>query len=828
MKKFLFGFLFCLLFFLSINFQYSFAYDPVNVNLPVNRCHLGAAPNDLIPMYEKLGEPYVNTFEEFIVDPYRFHFWIDDPKITAQGKADERARQFLYWTVTHNSIDTHPAIQNIWNTTRNIAYVFLLVDAAIIGLGIIIGQRANFASKIPIWPSIFKLLTLLLYITFSFSIVVTIISMSDILMKFFIENLGGKDLFNLYYSNVNKEQSYIDFVACRDLNYSVQEGIDAEMFILKITNITYYVMGSMILLRKIILWFLIFVSPFLAILLPFVFIRNVGWIWIGVFFQWVFYGPLLALFLGATATIWKYGIPFNFDFSRVRTLAGYVYPTGILLLYGGPAQNLHGLNNGNYVDTFAEYIITLLMLWAITFFPWWLLRIFRDYCCDGIIAMKNILLSMYDQVRNPLPQGPGPVPTPTPFSTTTGTALKIPRDVEIPVKVRIETTEQIKKATTEDIKRSLNISASHLTDIAHFETNKQTRENINKNLNFLRNPIQAESSTDRQKFMSIRTELFNRAIKDDVSAKHVLSSITSSKMEHVQAREQILQSMPKMVPVTHVVSIKVKIPREKVATITSSFVKAAATNSQVINSIASTTSLQSQQVQSVLQSFNQNLAQPLAQITNNIVEDTKVEKVMVVKILQAFAKSSSISKEVSSSVAKLENVKEEEVAKVINTQVPILAEPEKHIEQTVSIPPTVSLEDYEQVKKMWKSQYEKGEVPVSENIKTREAWVEKDIALITNTLNKLLSSEEKLRQEGLDDVGYILPIFMVNNLKGEELLVYLKAKLEAAKAVQEDKEKEKTIKQELKPEEEFVDVAKPKVTEKEKTMEMREEIKEEK
>ncbi len=86
------------------------------------------------------------------------------------------------------------------------------------------------------------------------------------------------------------------------------------------------------------------------------------------FFQWVFYGPLFALFLGALATIWKTGIPFVFDFSRTGTAAGYIYPTATNILYGGPAQVLSILNSGNYIDTFAEYVITLIMLWATIFF----------------------------------------------------------------------------------------------------------------------------------------------------------------------------------------------------------------------------------------------------------------------------------------------------------------------------------------------------------------------------------------------------------------------------------------------------------------------------
>ena len=170
------------------------------------------------------------------------------------------------------------------------------------GIGIIIGRKnigilgsSNF--KIDISPLIIKLILVLLFITFFASIILMLIQISEILMKFFIENLGGKDLFNIYFSKVSDEKNYMNFIGQRDLNLRVQEAANTELFLLKLTNITYYVMGVMLILRKIILWFLLFVSPFLALLMPFVFIRNVVWIWIGVFFHWVFYGPLFALFL---------------------------------------------------------------------------------------------------------------------------------------------------------------------------------------------------------------------------------------------------------------------------------------------------------------------------------------------------------------------------------------------------------------------------------------------------------------------------------------------------------------------------------------------------
>lgn len=784
------------------------------------------------------GGRCVSDLQTFQQDPTKNHLWVEDPEITTQGKADERARQFLFWVFRTGTIDAHPTLINVWSLARNVTFFSLLIVAAVMGLGLMIGQRAHFTSSIKVWPQIIRLLLLLIYVAISSSIVIILIQLSDVLMKFFIETLGGKDLLNINFGAVSREENYINFVGCRDLNIRVQEAVGAELTMLRLTNITYYLMGVMLILRKVLLWFLLFVSPFLALLLPFVFIRNVGWIWIGVFFQWLFYGPLFSLFLGGLTTVWRSGIPFIFDFSRVQSdptrcdAAGYVYPTAINILYGGPAQRLAICSNANYVDTYAEYIISLIMLWGVMFFPWWLLRIFRDYCCEGIIATKNILLSMYDQMRGgPSAGPPGPTPTPSVFSY--GAALKMPQEAEAPVRVKLETVEEIKRAKTEDITRSLNLNVTKLTDIARFETNRQTHETVQRNLNFLQNPISAETPTERQKYMNIRSELFSRAIKEDKSAKQILSSISTSRVEQIQKREELLKSIPGRVPIMHIVSVKVKMPRERVAAITNSYFNTVVQDERMLLPIAQKVVLQPVQVRSILSSLDRSLNQPVSNISNinnivqNIVKDTGIDKEKVLIVIQLFLQQVRVNKEITRRIGQKENVKEEDIEKIIVDQIPLVSQPEKQVEKTIPIPPTVSIEEYEQVKKMWQDQYERGEVPVSDRIKSRLQWLVQDIIFITNTLNKLVSDVPEIRQQGLDELGYILPIFLINNLKGDQLLVYLKAKLEAAKEIQtilEQKEEAKEEKEKNK--EELVDVERPKKEEKEKEASVKEEINE--
>jgi len=416
--------------------------------------------------------------------------------------------------------------------------------------------------------------------------------------------------------------------------------------------------------------------------------------------------------------------------------------------------------------------------------------------------------------------------------------------------------EEIKKTKTEEISKSLNLSMNKITDIARFETNKQSNETIRKNLDFLSQPTKAETPTERQKFMNIRTELFNRTIKEDRMAKQILSSISSSHIEQTTRREELLRTVPQTSSLTQVVSYKANVSQDKISSVNNSFFSSVAANSSLVNTVSKNTNVSSPQIQSVISSLNQNVqnvaqatksintvsayspsisssqsvnssfvssvasnsnmvntiakntsasssqvqtvlasyknsisasapsttssssfktqtinqiyqatgisrekvesvikevdrvantpilnqqvATP-AEIITNVCKETGIEKTKVITVIKEVAKVAVADKDTIKKIAEKENLKEEQVKKIISTQTPLVTEPEKHIEQTLSIPPSVSIEDYEEVKKMWTSQYEKGEVPagitaVAQNIADPDIAVADDGADICSLL----------------------------------------------------------------------------------------------
>lgn len=783
---------------------------------------------------EQYSASCAKNYSEWLADKNR-NFWVEDPEITALGKGGERSRQFLLWVLTRPSIDDHPTILEVWKLSQNVALFFILIVALIMGLGIIISQRNNFNLGIEVTPLVIRLAVLIIFVLFSAQIVLLIIKLSDIVMEFFIRTLGVRELFNIFFVDFTKgdvtkvsEQAYRQFIGCTNWNAENFEMVRTSKFLVKFTNMTYYFLGIMMILRKVVLWFLLIVSPFLAILAPWVFIRNIGWIWVGVFFQWVFYGPLFALFLGSLAKIWNSPshIPYVFDFSRTHQMSQAVYPTSINILYGGPAQTLGIWNTSNYVDTFAEYVIALIMLWTVLILPWWLLRIFRDYCCDGIYAMKNILLSMYDTLRNPPGQGPTPGPVAGPTGTA-GLALKLPKDVEIKARVNLETVQDIRMARTETIVQSMNMKASNLTQIARLETNKAESQETRRNLDKIQNPFKAETPTERQKLMNMRDEIQSRAIKGDQDAKNLASVTSKSVAQQQAAKQRILQSMPKMVPVIQNIAIKFSIPREKTRDIVSRIFSNIAVNQRIVQTISQETHLTPAKTQQVLQTISTPdlIDSPTVELVKKTAEATGLKEEQVKLVISKTAVIVKTDQSITKDVAQQEKVEEATVKNVAQAQLEVATAPEKHIEQHIPTSKKVSIEDYEEVKKMWIEQYESGEIPVTENITSRSQWVEQDVVKISNLLNKIMSSDIKLQEQGLDEVGFILPIFMINNLSGEELLVYLKAKVEAAKQVQRDIQKEEEIRSKVTAEEEFVDIDMPKQEEAAKEQTLQQELK---
>lgn len=764
--------------------------------------------------------------------------WQEDPVVTEVGRNSERARQLLFWVVSHPSIFTAPVLGQMWAFSRNVVYVLVILVIVALGLGLILSRRSGglgpiFSGVSPPFfglnlPSVFfKVAAAVFYITFSYVLLLGLIQVGEILMRFFIETLGGKDLFNIFFAGQNVEGNY-NFIGYRFVDPTLRnlEMINTSLFIVKLTSLTYNVMAAILILRSIILWFFIVISPFLAVLMPYYFIRNTGWVWIGTFFQWLFYGPLVALFLAALTKIWVAGIPFPFDFSRVNcpspscpNVNGQIYPTAINILYGGPAQTLTPTNSANYVDTYAEYVIALIMLWAVMFLPWLLLRIFRDYCCEIMEASRVVLLEILNKLRGVLPPPPppsGPVPT-----EAAKISLPFRKPVETPVRISLEKMESISQASSFELSQALNLSVASLQDVAEFEMDKRKETKARQSLEKMVRPSTISRLEERERFSQVRSELFSRAAAGDRIAQKIISAS--------EAAPEKVMAVPMVVPMAGPISIsglaqKARVSEKSVGSLINTLPKILASKEQRLTDLSQKTSLSSEKVKEVLNTISTVVATlPGENLVEKVAEKTGVSPVKVTEIINTLPQITQ--KEEIKTLAATSGLQEEQVVQIIN-DLPKMAQAVKpRIAPRPVKAPTVTIEDYEEVKGMWVSHYKEAEVPVSERIKTREDWISEDIKNLTNTINLLGSPAPSLKKKGLEQVSSILPFILLGGFSDLETMTYLKAKLEAVKAVEEESkvvtEAKKAAVEEA--EKEKVEIKVKPGTEKEKEMVLEEE-----
>ena len=122
------------------------------------------------------------------------------------------------------------------------------------------------------------------------------------------------------------------------------------------------------------------------------------------------------------------------------------------------------------------------------------------------------------------------------------------------------------------------------------------KESVTKNISYLTNPVKAETPAERQKYMNIRTELFSRAIKEDKIARAILSSTSTSQIEQIRKKEEILKSTPQQQPAIDVISKNTSMEKNKVTSVTSTYMNTVANNSSMVNTISQRTQLPAQQV----------------------------------------------------------------------------------------------------------------------------------------------------------------------------------------------------------------------------------------
>jgi len=692
--------------------------------------------------------------------------WVQDDEVTFVGKSGARSGELLDWTLqnydwSHVSSGNSNPLSSFWAKIRNIVYAFFALFVLATAFVIIVSRGRN----ITVMKFIPRFVLIILLVTFSYALVQFIYQINDAVQGFFLKssspgctNICQKDLLYVGFD-------YSSFEGFRLFGAQNDESAFISLLLVRLTAITYYVMVGILLLRKIILWFFIVISPIFPLLILYSPIRNTAKIWIGEFFRWLLYAPIFAIFLSGLVAIWSSStnIPMQFNLGNTA----YVYPTAINILLGGPQQALTLQNSVNNKDTFALYVVALLMLWVVIILPFLLLQIFLDYLNNFSFGenafIKQIIVggSSFMNKVNPLPKPPtSPIP---PLYQPTGMAKPLPYTtgkIEIPemkvakADIQAQVANVRGNQATSEILNLANLSIPKMTDIAKYETSLLSRDisrheqvaKVHETLERIANPRQVALPAQRQHYSLMQEKLKQEARKGDPLAASILSAVNTVSKTKVQTQTSVFQRQQETNRLNTVL--------------------------QKINNLDSVSSLEEKEKLSSIKTSlfeAQQKGDPLASsIMSSVSSGAVTDETLKEQLMEAKEKGSTLA------ASLLESADISQAEKIGVTSFPASNRVQ-----------AVSIDDYESVKKIWQENYHKLEPPktIEGKERSREEWLKTDIDKITDIINLLTSADTQNIAKGMEAVGAILPFLLIGGFAQTEVIAYLKAKLEAAKEV---------------------------------------------
>jgi len=316
--------------------------------------------------------------------------WAIDSETTFIGKNAARAGLWLDWTLQNydwlcvNKVEkgicdnNNSPLQKYWMLIVTSIVLPLSILVILVTAAIIIGTRGK---SLTIMRFIPRFVVVIVLVVFSYTLVNVFNQWADSVQGLFLRRfdqncppdcISQVDLLFVGWK-------YQDFVGLRLSGDANAESAFVSLLLTKLTAITYFLMILILLVRKIILWFFLFVSPIFPLLLLYYPTRNTAKIWVGEFFRWLLYAPLFAIFLKGLVTLWRDKIPLWFSSPWVSNADQIIYPTAVNIMLGGPKQIVSQTNSVNLTETFSLYVVALLMLWIVILLAWVLLEIFLDY-----------------------------------------------------------------------------------------------------------------------------------------------------------------------------------------------------------------------------------------------------------------------------------------------------------------------------------------------------------------------------------------------------------------------------------------------------------------
>lgn len=781
--------------------------------------------------------------------------WVIDPEVTFIGKNARRSGDLLNWTLqNYNWVcvkqvnasqcdNSNNPISKYWSEI--VLYIvvpmlFVVILATSIVIIITRGKSLTIMRFIP------RFIAVVLLIVFSYSLIQFFYQFTDLIQGFFLRTDPTKVCPPNCISDSNLLYvgwQYKNFVGLRLLGDQYAESAFISLLLTKLTALTYFVMVFLLLVRKIILWFFIIVSPIFPILLLYYPVRNTGKIWIGEFFRWLLYAPLFAIFLNGLVYLWSHAIPLNFTNGAIGNAAAIEYPTAVNILLGGPQQVVSTTNSVNLVQTFALYVVSLIMLWIVILLPWILLQIFLDYAqnfAPGDTAVMKTLVNLAGRGGS---GGNGPKPAPS------GAAINVPfaKKFAVPIDLKPGPTGAAKEINAENanlhasfnqpitipnasvnaaVLRVANVKLPNMRDIAKYDAALTSRDQskmqdlsrFNEQLARIANPVVVTNTIERSQVKEIRERIVQQSQRGNMMASSVMNAARAS------SRSMTSLSNQKVKDTLNQISNPAAAPsvnREKMSQLNSLLQKESTQNkNQLASAVLSVNEKTSdKEVQKIKDQLMQSPNSAVSRAVNAAVTQDAKSSEQVQSMIKQIANPSSVTKNADKEqIAKLRGTLEQaskggnDLATSLlsvsdKTSVTEIEDLEKRIQSAkdkgepvatevsnlakktneTSLPmvnriQSVKKEDYQAVKDMWKQNYQNMEVPPG-IAGSRSDLIKDDIANIDETIALLSSHDTDKVQQGMDRVSNLLPALLVGGFSQEEIVAYLKAKQEAAKEV---------------------------------------------
>ncbi|MBU4098354.1 hypothetical protein KJ980_01760, partial [Patescibacteria group bacterium] len=219
--------------------------------------------------------------------------WVVDEEVTFIGKNAARSGYVLNWTLLNyqwvcvtkigasNCDNSGNPLQQFWGQIVAWIVLPLLILVILATSMVIIITRGRSLTIMRFLP---RFIAVLILIALSYALLQFLYQFFDMIQGFFLRNdmtktcppdcISNEDLLYVGWN-------YQDFTGLRMLGPENAESAFMSLLLTKLTALTYFVMVGILLIRKIILWFFIIISPVFPILLLFYPVRNTGKIWIG-------------------------------------------------------------------------------------------------------------------------------------------------------------------------------------------------------------------------------------------------------------------------------------------------------------------------------------------------------------------------------------------------------------------------------------------------------------------------------------------------------------------------------------------------------------------